>query len=209
VIVVDGWKIAVARKTELHTKLADHGDAVSETIRLLPLQARGGGLGSTWQSTNFSTLQRILIHEHTALKTQIFWPDSARAILWLWCLNVSLLAEDAYCMPDVWQLNAATLVPICSSTAVSGFTECIILMRVWDSEVVPADWCKGIILPLCKSKNDRIDQSQCGTFRGIGLLTVPGKFCAHFLLSNMRPSLLHSSTTICDSFSATIRNRFT
>ena len=94
-------------------------------------------------------------------------------------------------MPDVWQLNAATLVPICSSTAVSGFTECIILMGVWDSEVVPADWCKGIILPLCKSKNDRIDRSQCGTFRGIGLLTVPGKFCAHFLLSNMRPSPLH------------------
>ena len=62
VIVVDGWKIAVARKTELHTKLADHGDAVSEKVKslLLHVVSQGGGLVSTWQSWNFSTVLRIL-----------------------------------------------------------------------------------------------------------------------------------------------------
>ena len=48
-IVVDGQKIAVARKTKLHTKLADHGFAVSEKVKSLLLQvvSQGGGLGST------------------------------------------------------------------------------------------------------------------------------------------------------------------
>ena len=58
---------------------------------------------------------------------------------------------------------------------------------VWDSEAVPADWHKGIILPLYKGKGSR---SECGNYRGITLLSVPGKAFAHVLLSRMRPRLL-------------------
>jgi hypothetical protein len=66
-------------------------------------------------------------------------------------------------------LFAATFAPRCSSTKVSCFTECIILMGVWDSVVVFDDCCKGIVLKLCRNKDGR---SQF-TFGGIALLTVP------------------------------------
>ncbi len=38
--------------------------------------------------------------------------------------------------------------------------------------VVPEDWTKAIIVPVYKGKGRRGD---CGTYRGIRLLSVPGK----------------------------------
>ncbi len=42
----------------------------------------------------------------------------------------------------------------------------------WDGGVVPAHWTKAIIVPVYKEKGRRGD---CGSYRGISLLSVPGK----------------------------------
>ncbi len=41
-----------------------------------------------------------------------------------------------------------------------------------DGGVVPADWTKAIIVPVYKGKGRR---GECGSYRGIGLLSVPRK----------------------------------
>jgi len=60
---------------------------------------------------------------------------------------------------------------------------------VWNSEQVPSDWRKGIILPIYKSKNSK---QECSNYRGITLLSVPGKLFAYVLLNRMRPYILKS-----------------
>ncbi len=42
----------------------------------------------------------------------------------------------------------------------------------WDGGVMPADWTKAIIVPVYKGKGRR---GKCGSYRGISLLSVPGK----------------------------------
>ncbi len=42
----------------------------------------------------------------------------------------------------------------------------------WDGGVVPADWTKAVIVPVYKGKGRTGD---CGSYRGISLLSVPGK----------------------------------
>ncbi len=42
----------------------------------------------------------------------------------------------------------------------------------WDGGVAPADWTKAIIVPVYKEKGRR---GECGSYRGISLLSVPGK----------------------------------
>ena len=58
--------------------------------------------------------------------------------------------------------------------------------HVWTSEDMPEDWNKGIILPL-QGKESTIE---CGNYRGITLLSVPGKVFAHVLLNRIKPLLL-------------------
>ena len=48
------------------------------------------------------------------------------------------------------------------------------------------DWRKGVILPFYKGKGSRQD---CRNYRGITLLSVPGKVFAHVLLSRVRERL--------------------
>ena len=48
------------------------------------------------------------------------------------------------------------------------------------------DWRKGVILPFYKGKGSRQD---CRNYRGITLLSVPGKVFAHVLLSWIRERL--------------------
>ena len=58
---------------------------------------------------------------------------------------------------------------------------------VWDLESVPADWKRGIVLPLYKGKGSR---AECSNYRGITLLSVPGKTFAHVLLNRMKSTIL-------------------
>jgi len=61
-----------------------------------------------------------------------------------------------------------------------------IVIRVWKEEVVPEDWHQGIIIPLYKGKGSK---SECSNYRGITLLSVPGKVFAHTILARIKPTL--------------------
>ena len=62
-----------------------------------------------------------------------------------------------------------------------------VLTAVWHSGTIPPDWKRGLVIPLWKGKGSRQD---CGNYRGITLLSVPGKVLAHILLMRIRPHLL-------------------
>ena len=62
-----------------------------------------------------------------------------------------------------------------------------IVTQVWKEEVVPEEWHQGIIIPLYKGKGSK---SECSNYRGITLLSVPGKVFAHIILARIKPTLL-------------------
>ncbi|GAA6112101.1 uncharacterized protein LOC119132722 [Tachysurus ichikawai] len=78
------------------------------------------------------------------------------------------------------KLNNRKASGICAITAemlksggeiiVEWFTR--IFNEVWETERLPSDWTRGVILPFWKRKGDRLI---CGNHRGITLLSIPGK----------------------------------
>ena len=62
-----------------------------------------------------------------------------------------------------------------------------VFQSVWTSCDVPADWRRSIIVPIYKGRGDRRD---CGNYRGISLLSVPGKLFARIILDRIRPHLI-------------------
>jgi len=52
--------------------------------------------------------------------------------------------------------------------------------------MVPEEWHQGIIIQLYKGKGSKSD---CCNFRGIILLSTPGKVFAHVIFARMRPTL--------------------
>jgi len=58
--------------------------------------------------------------------------------------------------------------------------------QVWKSGLVPAEWREGIIVSLYKGKGPR---NNCGSYRPISLLSVPGKVFANVLLARLQPLL--------------------
>ena len=62
-----------------------------------------------------------------------------------------------------------------------------VLTAVWHSGIIPPDWKRGLVVPIWKCKGDRQD---CNNYRGITLLSVPGKVLAHLLLMRVRSNLL-------------------
>ncbi|KAG0723026.1 LINE-1 retrotransposable element ORF2 protein [Chionoecetes opilio] len=61
------------------------------------------------------------------------------------------------------------------------------LTAVWQSGTIPPDWKRGLVVPIWKGKGDRQD---CNNYRGITLLSVPGKVLAHLLLTRIHSHLL-------------------
>ena len=61
-----------------------------------------------------------------------------------------------------------------------------IFHSVWCSANIPDDRRKGIILPFYKGKGSRHD---CRNYRGITLLSVPGKTFARILLTRIKDKL--------------------
>ena len=64
-----------------------------------------------------------------------------------------------------------------------------VLCAVWESGIIPPDWIKGLVVPIWKGKGD---QQDCNNYRGVTLLSVPGKVLAQLLLSRIRDHLLSS-----------------
>ena len=62
-----------------------------------------------------------------------------------------------------------------------------IIQAIWTSGEIPPDWRKGIILPFYKGKGSR---KECKNYRGITLLSVPGKVFALVLLNRVKEKLL-------------------
>jgi len=62
-----------------------------------------------------------------------------------------------------------------------------IVTWVWEEEVVPEEWHQGIIIPLYKGKGSK---SECSYYRGITLLSMPGKVFAHIILARIKRTLL-------------------
>ncbi len=52
----------------------------------------------------------------------------------------------------------------------------------WEQSEVPEDWRKAIIVLLCKGKGNR---EECNNYRGISLLSVPGKIYGRILNERM------------------------
>ena len=57
-----------------------------------------------------------------------------------------------------------------------------LMVRIWRDEEIPRDWSRSLICTLYK-KGDR---AECSNYRGISLLSVPGKVFGHILLNRLR-----------------------
>ena len=56
--------------------------------------------------------------------------------------------------------------------------------KIWDEEKVPADWREGLVIKLPKKG----DLSDCSNYKGIMLLSVPGKVLNRVILDRSGPS---------------------
>ncbi|MCJ8734524.1 hypothetical protein PDJAM_G00236670 [Pangasius djambal] len=64
-----------------------------------------------------------------------------------------------------------------------------IFNQVWETERLPSDWTRGVILPFWKRKGDRL---VCDNHRGITLLSIPGKLFTRILLTCALPAIRSS-----------------
>ena len=62
-----------------------------------------------------------------------------------------------------------------------------VLCSARNTGVIPTDWKRGLFIPLWKGKGDRQD---CNNYRGVTLLSVPGKVFARIILDRVRHHLL-------------------
>ena len=61
----------------------------------------------------------------------------------------------------------------------------ILFSKIWDEEQVPIDWRKGLLIKIPKKG----DLSKCDNYRGITLLSIPGKVFNRVLFTRMRDSV--------------------
>jgi len=78
-----------------------------------------------------------------------------------------------------------------------------LFLRVWRSGHVPAEWRDGILISLYKGKGPK---DECGSYRPISLLSVPGKVSAHLVLERLKPLLQSTQRPQQSGFTA---GRFT
>ncbi|CAH8471399.1 unnamed protein product [Schistosoma rodhaini] len=61
----------------------------------------------------------------------------------------------------------------------------ILFGKIWDEEHVPTDWKEGLLIKIPKKG----DLSKCDNYRGITLLSIPGKVFNRVLLNRMKDSV--------------------
>ncbi|XP_069972978.1 uncharacterized protein [Penaeus vannamei] len=76
-----------------------------------------------------------------------------------------------------------------------------VLAVIW--QLHPPDLLLGVAIPLWKGKGDRWD---CSNYRGITLLSIPGKVFAHILLKRIRNHLLRHQRPIQSHCGASLGN---
>ena len=62
-----------------------------------------------------------------------------------------------------------------------------VLCSAWNTGIIPTDWKRGCVVPLWKRKDDRQDSNN---YRGVTLLSVPGKVFVQIILDRARHHLL-------------------
>jgi len=62
-----------------------------------------------------------------------------------------------------------------------------VLCSVWNTGINPTDWKWGLVAPLWKGRGDRQD---CNNYRGVTLLSVPGKLFVRIILDRVLHHLL-------------------
>ena len=82
--------------------------------------------------------------------------------------------------PDGIPVEALKTAPYTSAAMLGNIIE-----RVWEEEVVPEDWKEGFLVKLPKKG----DQSECDNYRGIMLLSVPGKVLNRIILENLKDAV--------------------
>jgi len=55
------------------------------------------------------------------------------------------------------------------------FSQHVVLCSAWNTGIIPTDWKRGLVVLLWKWKGDHQD---CNNYRGVTLLSVPGKVFA-------------------------------
>jgi len=90
--------------------------------------------------------------------------------------------------------NTVEMLKSSGCTGVTWLTT--LFTAAWTSGQLPDDWRKGIILPFYKGKGSQLD---CSNYRGITLLSVPGKRFASILLSRVKEQLLQMRRSKADS----------
>ena len=62
-----------------------------------------------------------------------------------------------------------------------------VLCSAWTTGIITPDWKRSLVVPLWKGKGDRQD---CNNYRGVTILSVPGKVFAWIILDRVRHYLL-------------------
>ena len=73
----------------------------------------------------------------------------------------------------------AELLKSDGETVIEWLTE--LMQEMWQTKKVPQDWRNATLIPLFKKK----DRTQCYNYRGISLLSVPGKALSLILLERL------------------------
>ena len=100
--------------------------------------------------------------------------------------------EVINCLNKMKNGKASGICNITPEMMKAGGSDCSIWLTnifrdVWRSGVIPSDWKNGIILPFYKGKGNR---QECKNYRGITLLSCPGKLFTRVLLSRVKHLLL-------------------
>ena len=57
-----------------------------------------------------------------------------------------------------------------------------VLCSAWNTDIIPSDWKRGLVVLLWKGKGDRQD---CNNYRGVRLLSLPGKVFAQIIVDRI------------------------
>jgi len=144
---------------------------------------------------NFSLIH-VKHHTESQLPESCF-PFKALSIFCRLCLFINFTSLDNFCVATITEVyKAMNKIKAGKAPGVCGiYPEYIqhggsdalctlhkIVTQVWKEE-----WHQGIIIPLYKGKGSK---SECSNYRGITLLSVPGKVFAHIILARIKPTLL-------------------
>ena len=62
-----------------------------------------------------------------------------------------------------------------------------VLCSTWNTGIIPTDWKRGLVVPFWKGKGDPHD---CNNYRGVALLSVPGKVFGRIVIDGVHHHLL-------------------